>query len=269
MLCTFKPLLYFVMYRPFYSPKKVINPQPNDTPPTVKPALLGSAVDYFGLGLVTPLLPFFCTEFAGSVDSVGYVLSAQYLGVIFGSAAVGYLSDRIGRKNTLMIALAGDVIFFSLTGFVKTVPTMCVVRLFAGLFTPLAACIAWVQDAAGNDELARAKNQGYFGGSAVIGFMSGAAAGGILGYSSFTAMNCVCGAFALFALVYTFFSLEPTRPHSEQVSKFHSIPSPLTTNPFFPSGKSRKLRVSRILSKTSISSRWLSLTLWLGASLQP
>ena len=72
-----------------------------------------------------------------------------------------------------MIALTGDVIFFTMTGFVESIEMMMAVRFLAGLSTPLTACIAWLLDAAGEDVGVRARNQGMFGMCSVIGFMLG------------------------------------------------------------------------------------------------
>ena len=155
------------------------------------------------------------TNFLVSLDTVGFILSAQYGGVILGSTLAGVFSDRIGRRNTLLISLTGDVIFFTLTGFVESLTAMVFVRTFAGICTPLAASIAWLLDAAGDNMGKRAKNQGLFGMCSVAGFMSGAALGGFMGYPLFTTTNCVCGASAAVALAFTFFSKEPERPNAD------------------------------------------------------
>ena len=125
--------------------------KPNPTYKNFLPAIISAFVDYFGLGCITPLLPFFVAQYSGNPIHVGYILSAQYGGVILGSTIVGFVSDRIGRRNALMVALTGDVIFFTLTGFVTSVRMMLFVRFFAGFFTPLSACIAWVNDASGDN----------------------------------------------------------------------------------------------------------------------
>jgi len=92
------------------------------------------------------------------------------------------MSDKIGRRNTLLIALTGDVVFFTLSGFAPSITAMCVIRLAAGFFTPLAPSIAWLIDAAGDDDGRKARNQGVFGMSSLTGFMMGAAIGGFMGY---------------------------------------------------------------------------------------
>ena len=92
---------------------------------------------------------------------------------------------------------------------------MMAVRFFAGLFTPLTACIAWLLDAAGDDTGIRARNQGMFGMCSVVGFMSGAAMGGFAGYSAFEIVNCVCGGLAAFAFVNTIMAKEPERPNAD------------------------------------------------------
>ncbi|GMI07498.1 hypothetical protein TrVE_jg8435 [Triparma verrucosa] len=182
---------------------------------SIKAPAMAAWADYFGLGSISPLLPFFCLKYADSLESVGFILSAQYGGVILGSTLGGLFSDRIGRRNTLLIALTGDVIFFTATGFVQTVNLMVVVRAFAGIFTPLTAAIAWLLDDAGEDMGKRARNQGIFGMCSIIGFMSGAAMGGFMGFGLFEIVNCACGALALVALGFTINSSEPERPNAD------------------------------------------------------
>mmetsp|Transcript_18635 Transcript_18635/g.38097 ORF Transcript_18635/g.38097 Transcript_18635/m.38097 type:complete len:423 (+) Transcript_18635:202-1470(+) len=182
---------------------------------SVKAPVAAAFADYFGLGSLSPLLPFFVLDKVDNLDTVGFILSAQYGGVIIGSTLAGMFSDKIGRRNTLLISLTGDVIFFTLTGFVESITAMVIVRTLAGICTPLAASIAWLLDAAGDDMGMRAKNQGLFGMCSVAGFMSGAALGGFMGYSLFTMANCFCGAFAFFALCLTIAGKEPDRPNSD------------------------------------------------------
>jgi len=51
--------------------------------------------DYFGLGSISPLLPFFVMEFnPGSQEPLGWILSFQYFGVVLGSTLAGMFSDR-------------------------------------------------------------------------------------------------------------------------------------------------------------------------------
>jgi MFS family permease len=107
------------------------------------PAVVAAFADYFGLGAMTPLLPFFVQAQDPAVADayVGYILTAQYSGVVLGSAIVGTLSDRLGRRTVLLAALTGDVVFFTLTGFITDPNLMIVVRFFAGCFVSQARAI--------------------------------------------------------------------------------------------------------------------------------
>ena len=111
----------------------------------VLPAVFSGGCDYYGLGLISPLLPYFIE---GTLDAekawIGYITTAQYIGVLLGSLTWGRVADRIGIKKAIQIALAGDVVFFLLTGFCYDVVTLAICRLLAGFFTPLVASISWV-----------------------------------------------------------------------------------------------------------------------------
>jgi MFS family permease len=146
--------------------------------------------------------------------------------VIFGSLFAGAISDRIGRRNTLMLILMGDVVFFSLTGFATElggVNAMMAIRFLAGVFTPLAPAIAWLIDAAGGDEDKRARNQGLMGVCSVMGFMSGNAIAGFIGYEYFREAMIMTGVMPLLALYRVYLSDEPERQTSEKPSGFQKI----------------------------------------------
>jgi len=125
---------------------------------SLKTPISAAFADYFGLGCISPLIPFFVQEHGGSSTSIGHILTAQYSGVIIGSTLAGTFSDKIGRRKTLITALTGDVLFFSLTAFANSINSMIGVRFLAGLCTPLTASIAWLLDVGGDDGT-KAKNQ--------------------------------------------------------------------------------------------------------------
>jgi len=175
------------------------------------PPITAAFADYFGLGCMSPLIPFWVESHNGNPSAIGAILTAQYSGVIIGSTCAGLFSDRLGRKKTLTFALLGDVVFFTLTAFVGSINAMIAVRFLAGLFTPLTASIAWILDISGDDAV-KARNQGFFGMASVAGFMLGAAMGGFFGYKHFKLVNIFCGSLAAFACLNVVKGEEPDPP---------------------------------------------------------
>ena len=114
---------------------------------TYIPAILSGGADYFGLGLIAPLLPFWLEERNYDVKYIGWIQSAQYFGVILGSVFFGRISDKYGRRCAILIALGGDIILFAWTGFVSSAIVLMVTRFLVGCFTPLVSTISWIIDA--------------------------------------------------------------------------------------------------------------------------
>jgi MFS family permease len=96
--------------------------------------------------MIIPLLPFFVEDAGNSEVWVGMILSLQYVGVIFGNNAIGFISDRVGRKFALLLSMAGDTAFFVASGYAKSSLMLLIFRVFAGAFTPLAPSLTWLLD---------------------------------------------------------------------------------------------------------------------------
>ena len=99
--------------------------------------LIGTFVDYLGLGTIFPLIPYFVNEQDAHVVWLGAIISCQYIGVTIGSQYFGNLCDRLGPKKVMMIVLFMDVLLFFFTGISPNVYAMVAFRFFAGFFTPM------------------------------------------------------------------------------------------------------------------------------------
>jgi AAHS family 4-hydroxybenzoate transporter-like MFS transporter len=64
---------------------------------------------------------------------MGYVFSAVLFATIFGTPLFGWIGDRFGRKNALLVSLLGIGIFSLVTMFVHNLEQMFAVRFFTGL----------------------------------------------------------------------------------------------------------------------------------------
>jgi len=67
----------------------------------------------------------------------GFLATISVLGNGFAEPFMGHLSDRIGRRAALTIALGGFSLFSLLTAFVQNLPEMVTVRLLLGVFQGL------------------------------------------------------------------------------------------------------------------------------------
>jgi MFS transporter, AAHS family, 4-hydroxybenzoate transporter len=68
-----------------------------------------------------------------SMASMGYAFSAVLFATIFGTPLFGWIGDRYGRKNALVLACIGIGVFSLVTMFVNSLDEMIIVRLFTGL----------------------------------------------------------------------------------------------------------------------------------------
>ncbi len=63
----------------------------------------------------------------------GSIASYTFLGLMLGAAGFGILSDRIGRKKTLILAVAISGIFNGIAYFAPDYTVFCVLRFLSGL----------------------------------------------------------------------------------------------------------------------------------------
>src|SRR3954470_5678557 len=74
------------------------------------------ALDLVGFGLVLPILPVYAERFAATPTTIGLLVASYPLAQLACAPLLGRLSDRIGRRPVLVIALVGTAIGSLLTG---------------------------------------------------------------------------------------------------------------------------------------------------------
>src|SRR6185295_8025513 len=105
----------------------------------------GTLINRLG-GFVVPLLTIYLTKVRHvSVSEAGGVVSVFGAGAIAASLAGGYLSDRVGRKITLVISLFGGAIALMALALARDLPTITalvgVVGFVAELYRPAVSAI--------------------------------------------------------------------------------------------------------------------------------
>jgi len=83
--------------------------------------------------LIGAVLPSIKLEWKLDDVSSGLLLSAGYAGMAIGAVSSGLLSDRIGRKKTLMAMLAIMSILTAMCAFARDVYSMSLLRFLAGI----------------------------------------------------------------------------------------------------------------------------------------
>ncbi len=148
------------------------------------PVLFGVILlDIAGFGILLPSI-MYVLQNMGSGPAYATVIIAMYsIGQFFSGPLWGRLSDRIGRKPVLMIAMSGACFAYILMAMAKTPEMILVSRIIAGLMAGnIATAYAAVADLTPPEN--RAKGMGVLGAAFGLGFVVGPAIGGFLGGNS-------------------------------------------------------------------------------------
>ncbi|KAJ1623744.1 major facilitator superfamily domain-containing protein [Pavlovales sp. CCMP2436] len=186
-----------------------------DRGPSAYVGMLAIAADQFGLGMITPLLPF-------KVDPVwvGIILTGQYAAVVFGQLCFGVISDRLGRRRVIALVMAVDALFFGVTALFTTRWPLLGIRVAVGFFAPISLSISWVSDvsATKTPDIFR-RNFAHVGLAFNLGALLGAVTGGLLGPERWVAANLISAAPCALASLWALASSEPISALAEGASK--------------------------------------------------
>jgi len=83
--------------------------------------------------VVAYVLPLALKEWHLTPLAAGTMMSASHFGLMLGAIGFGMASDRIGRKKTIMLAVASLSVFSSAAYFAPNYEVFCVLRVIAGL----------------------------------------------------------------------------------------------------------------------------------------
>jgi len=115
-------------------------------------------------------------DFGSTKEALSWVVALGYIGIGLGAGAGGYVGDRIGRKNTMLIAVATFAVFTLLTAFAPNLVLIGLFRTLAGLglgmvFPVVAALVA---------ELTPLRRRGFAVALALVCLPAGAMLGGVV-----------------------------------------------------------------------------------------
>ena len=144
-------------------------------------AVLSENISLFLVPTVIPYLLEFVLE-DDSFDSISFYVGLQeglfrFMG-IFGAVLWSIVSDKIGRKNCLIITMSGIAISSIGHGLSNTINTLLFWRLFAGLFSGTIPIMkALISDISGDSNISQL--YGYFASGYGIASIIGPLIGGI------------------------------------------------------------------------------------------
>jgi len=137
-------------------------------------------IDLLGFGILLPSLPYYARALGATGFKLGVLFTAYSLAQLVGSALLGRLSDRYGRRPILLLSLFGSSLSMVLSGLSGSLMALSVARGLAGLFGgSIATAQAYIADVTPRE--GRAKYMGRLGAAIGLGFVLGPALGaGIL-----------------------------------------------------------------------------------------
>ena len=141
-------------------------------------------IDAIGVGLILPVLPRLLMNVGGialpQAISIGAWMGlATAFASFIGAPVIGNLSDALGRRTVLLVALGGLVLDYLLLATAPTLTLIFVGRILSGLFGgSYGAAQASIADITSPED--RARNFGLVGAAFGVGFVLGPAIGGLL-----------------------------------------------------------------------------------------
>lgn len=146
----------------------------------------------------------------------------------------GRISDRIGRKKTIVLSGLALAVSTLAAGFVDTLPALLVCRFLQGVFTPgiFAVTIAYIQDEWGPGESGRGTAK-YVAGTVVGGFLGRFLAGFIAAQADWRYVFVVLGVLNLASalLIWRFMPVESRRGSSATSASFWTAAAEHFRNP--------------------------------------
>ena len=140
-------------------------------------------IDSIGFGIILPLLPVFALKFELGAMHLGLLTAIFSFCQLITAPILGALSDRMGRKNILVICLIAIAGSYFILASATTFAVALIARVLAGMFTGnISVVLASVSDISSNNN--RAKYMGIIGAGTGLGFMLGPIIGGFLAGNS-------------------------------------------------------------------------------------
>lgn len=136
-------------------------------------------VDMVGLAMIVPLLPYYATDVGASASVVGVLISAFSIAQLAFAPVWGRLSDRYGRRPTILAGLLITAAAYVLFAFARSVPVLLVARLIQGAGGGTIGVVqAYVADASSDRD--RVKSLGWLSAVTSLGVVAGPALGSAL-----------------------------------------------------------------------------------------
>lgn len=217
------------------------------------PIFLTVFVDVLGLTLVLPLLPFYAEHFGASPLVVGTLTASYAACQLFSGPVLGRISDRLGRKPTLLASQIGTFAGFLVLGSAHSLWMLFLGRIIDGLTAGnLTIAQAYITDVTKPEERTRAF--GFIGISFGMGFLLGPAISGFLAHRfGYSAPAFGAAGLSALSILVTATMLRPPPAHDAG-----AVPAAPGPSPAPPPAGMRTLDLGRYLRRPVVRHRLLT-----------
>ncbi len=189
--------------------------------PAIAFILAVAVLDVMAMGLVIPVLPALIEGFVGSEAAAGYwngIMVAIWAGMQFlCSPIIGSISDRYGRRPTILISTAGLTLDWILMALAPDLWWLAVGRMIGGITSSsFTAVFAYMADITAPEE--RARGYGLVGAAFSAGFIAGPLVGGVLGEISPRAPFWAAAVLSGITFLYGLFILPESLPRERRMA---------------------------------------------------
>ncbi|HXK10089.1 MAG TPA: MFS transporter [Vicinamibacteria bacterium] len=195
-------------------------------PRPVRLLLVGTLVNKVGTFIVPYLTLVLLRDFHMREAEAARLIFGYGFGSVVSILAGGVITDRFGRRRTLLVSLLGSGVLAVAMAFVSStagfVPVLVAFGFIADLYRPAASAII-------GDLLPSSERASGFAGLRMavnLGWATGTAVGGLLADWDWRLLFLGDGLTTLAYGVLVYFAIPETRPHVETVSAIGPSPSP-------------------------------------------
>lgn len=160
-------------------------------------------IDLIGFGIIIPILPRYSEiHFGANEIQIGILIASFSFFQFISAPILGRISDRIGRKPVISLAMFISSISYLIFAFAPDYWIALLSRSFAGIGGgSISAAQAYIADVTEKSE--RTKGMGLIGTAFGLGFVLGPFIGGLLSIYGYIVPNLSAAGFSLLAFILT------------------------------------------------------------------
>lgn len=96
--------------------------------------MLATVMQVLDTTIANVALPHMRSSLGASQDEINWVLTSYIVASAIATPLTGWVSDRLGRRNLMLVAVAGFTFASALCGLAQSLPQMVIFRVLQGLF---------------------------------------------------------------------------------------------------------------------------------------